>query len=235
MNRDQLVAGGVAGAAFVCSATHIYGVAVDSGNPWYVAAVHPLGLDGLVYIGMRAVANGRKVGWLATAYGVGMSLAFNAVSYAAVAMPTWVIAMSMPIALILGVLVVHGDSGHGHEAVDTDTVDTPEPVRGHVVQATVDTMDSIVTVDTVEDWMAGLSSRVDTDTPSVLPVPVVSPEPVSRPRPARVSAPSELDNDVAEAVAAGTVTPALKAELAAKHGVSTKTVSRRVDALKAKE
>lgn len=107
MNRDQLVAGGVAIAAFACSAQHIYQVAYDSGNPVPIALVHPLGLDGLIYIGMRAVQNGRRwQGWLATVYGVAMSLTFNAVSYADIAMPPAVMAVAMPLALVLAVLVI---------------------------------------------------------------------------------------------------------------------------------
>lgn len=122
MNRDQLVAGGVAMAAFACSAQHIYTVALDSGNPVVIAAVHPLGLDGLIYIGMRAVQSGRRwQGWLATTYGIVMSLTFNGVSYAHVPMPAWVMAVAMPLALVLAVLVV------GHEVRDK-TVDSPAPV-----------------------------------------------------------------------------------------------------------
>lgn len=110
MNRDQWVAGGVAGAAFACSAQHIYEVALAAGNPPIIAGVHPLGIDGLIYIGMRAVSGGRKwQGWLATVYGVAASLTFNAVSYRHVQMPAWVMAVAMPLALVLGVLVV----GHG--------------------------------------------------------------------------------------------------------------------------
>jgi hypothetical protein len=123
MNRDQLVAGGVAGAAFVCSAQHTYSVALASGNPWPVALVHPAGIDGLIYIGMRAVSSGRRwQGWLATVYGVAASLTFNAVSYAHVAMPAWVMAVAMPLALVLGVLVV------GHEAKDKGDVPAVVPV-----------------------------------------------------------------------------------------------------------
>jgi len=123
VNRDQIVAGGVAGAAFVCSATHIYQVAVETGNHWAVAAVHPLGLDGLIYIGMRAVSGGRRwQGWLATVYGVGMSLTFNAVSYAGVDMPAPLMAVAMPIALVLGVLVV----GHKVSTPDVLPVDTAQ-------------------------------------------------------------------------------------------------------------
>jgi hypothetical protein len=140
MNRDKFVAGGVAGAAFACSATHIFSVALASGNPAFIAGVHPIGLDGLIYIGMRAVSNGRRwQGWLATIYGVAMSLTFNVVSYAHVSMPPAVMAMAMPLALVLGVLVI----GHGHEDktapvdMDTEAVSTPvvhaavsEPVSG---------------------------------------------------------------------------------------------------------
>lgn len=122
MNRDQIVAGGVAAAAFACSAQHIYTVALGAGNPWPIALVHPAGIDGLIYIGMRAVSAGRKwQGWIATVYGVGMSLTFNAVSYAHVAMPPWVMAVAMPLALVLGVLVV------GHEVTGKRPVKLSRP------------------------------------------------------------------------------------------------------------
>lgn len=142
MNRDQLVAGGVAAAAFACSATHIYTVAKASGNAAIIAAVHPIGLDGLIYIGMRAVSSGRRwQGWLATTYGVAMSLTFNAVSYAHVSMPAAVMAVAMPLALVLGVLVV----GHG-QPVQVDTpVDTPAPAAT-AVPATVPSRPAAVAV-----------------------------------------------------------------------------------------
>lgn len=101
----------MAASAFACSAMHIYSVALDAGNPWPIAVVHPLGLDGLIYIGIRAVQRGHRVtGWLGTIYGVGMSLAFNAASYADTDLPTWVMALAMPAALVLAVLVVHGSA-----------------------------------------------------------------------------------------------------------------------------
>jgi hypothetical protein len=112
-SRDQVVAAGVALSAFAGSAAHIYSVARDAGNPQIIAALHPAGLDGLIYIGIRGIGRGRKVaGWLATGYGVVASLTFNAVSYAHVPMPAWVMAVAMPVALVLAVLVVgHGTDG----------------------------------------------------------------------------------------------------------------------------
>jgi hypothetical protein len=112
-SRDQVVAAGVALSAFAGSAAHIYSVARDAGNPQIIAALHPAGLDGLIYIGIRGIGRGRKVaGWLATGYGVVASLTFNAVSYAHVPMPAWVMAVAMPVALVLAVLVVgHGADG----------------------------------------------------------------------------------------------------------------------------
>lgn len=124
-NRDQVVAAGVALSAFAGSAAHIYSVARDAGNPEIIAALHPAGLDGLIYIGIRGIGRGRKVaGWLATGYGVVASLTFNAVSYAHVPMPAWVMAVAMPVALVLAVLVV----GHGADEPATGQT-PPEPAR----------------------------------------------------------------------------------------------------------
>lgn len=97
-------------SAFAASAGHIYKVATAMGNPWPVAAVHALGLDGLVYVGIIAFQSGAKIrGALAVIYGGGVSLAFNAASYTeGHRLPVWVMAMSMPVSLVLGVLVGHG-------------------------------------------------------------------------------------------------------------------------------
>lgn len=126
MNKDQLIAAGVAGCAFAASAEHIYAVAVVAGNPPVIAGVHPVAIDMLIYIGIRAIsASKRWEGWLATSYGVVMSLVFNAVSYAHVPMPPWVMAFAMPVSLILAVLVV------GHDVV-VKAEDVPEVVPARV-------------------------------------------------------------------------------------------------------
>lgn len=131
MNRDEVVAGGVAASAFACSAMHIYSVALDAGNPMPIAIVHPLGLDGLIYIGIRAVQRGHRVtGWMGTIYGVGMSLAFNAASYADTDLPTWVMALAMPAALVLAVLVVHGSADEPVPAPRKRTAPKPTADEG---------------------------------------------------------------------------------------------------------
>lgn len=110
-------------AAFVASGGHIWQVAVTMGNNPVIAGVHAIGLDGLVYIGILAWQAGARVrGALAVIYGGGVSLAFNAASYSAAGtLPVWVMAMSMPVSLVLGVLVSHGVS-------KDKPVDTPAPV-----------------------------------------------------------------------------------------------------------
>lgn len=205
MNRDQIVAGGVAGAAFVCSATHIYSVALASGNAWPVAIVHPLGLDGLIYIGMRAVTNGRRwQGWLATVYGVAMSLTFNAVSYAHVAMPAWVMAIAMPLALVLGVLVV----GHDKGKAPADPVDTPAPAVVTPIPATV-------------------------PEPRRAPVPVEAPETV--PAITATARKPRTDHTAIVAMVSDLMSADMSrtdaiAKAAAEYGVSTRTVSRALSA-----
>jgi hypothetical protein len=96
--------------AFLASAGHIFEVAVSMGNPGPIAAVHAVGLDGLVYVGIIAFQAGAKLrGAAAVIYGGAVSLAFNAAAYSdAHTLPVWVMAMSMPVSLVLGVLVGHG-------------------------------------------------------------------------------------------------------------------------------
>ena len=109
--RDEIVAGGVAVSAFAASAQHIWTVCRDAGNHELVSALHPAGIDGLIYIGIRAMQKGNKwAGGLAIAYGAGYSLAFNAASYGAFEMPKWALAAVMPLAMFFAFLIVHG--GH---------------------------------------------------------------------------------------------------------------------------
>lgn len=123
--RDELVAGGVALSAFAASAQHIFHVTAQAGNPDLVAALHPAGIDGLIYIGIRAMQQGnKKAGGLAIAYGAGYSLAFNAASYGGFVMPVWALAACMPLAMFLAFLIVHG----GHKAVEA-AKETVEVIR----------------------------------------------------------------------------------------------------------
>lgn len=123
--RDEIVAGGVALSAFAASAQHIFHVTQAAGNPDVVAALHPAGIDGLIYIGIRAMQQGNRwAGGLAIAYGAGYSLAFNAASYGGFRMPVWALAACMPLAMFLAFLIVHG----GHKAVQA-AVETVEVIR----------------------------------------------------------------------------------------------------------
>lgn len=121
MNRDALVAGGVAGAAFIASAQHIWHVTVDAGNPGLIAALHPAAIDGLIYIGIRAVQRGqRRSGTFALFYGAAYSLAFNAASYGGFRMHWIALAACLPIALVAAVLIVHGS--HAPVAAEPEVV-----------------------------------------------------------------------------------------------------------------
>jgi hypothetical protein len=123
--RDEIVAGGVALSAFAASAQHIFHVTQAAGNPDVVAALHPAGIDGLIYIGIRAMQQGNRwAGGLAIAYGAGYSLAFNAASYGGFRMPVWALAACMPLAMFLAFLIVHG----GHKAAQA-AVETVEVIR----------------------------------------------------------------------------------------------------------
>lgn len=126
--RDEFVAGGVALSAFAASAQHIFHVTAAAGNPDVVAALHPAGIDGLIYIGIRAMQQGnKKAGGLAIAYGAGYSLAFNAASYGGFVMPVWALAACMPLAMFLAFLIVHG--GHKAAEVAKETVEVIREVQ----------------------------------------------------------------------------------------------------------
>lgn len=113
--REELVAAGVALSAFTASAQHIFHVTAAAGNPDVVAALHPAGIDGLIYIGIRAMQRGnKKAGMFAIAYGAAYSLAFNAASYGGFQMPVWALAACMPLAMFAAFLIVHG----GHKATE---------------------------------------------------------------------------------------------------------------------
>ncbi len=123
--REEFVAAGVALSAFAASAQHIYHVTEAAGNPAIVAALHPAGIDGLIYIGIRAMQRGnKKPGMFAIAYGAAYSLAFNAASYGGFVMPVWALAACMPLAMFAAFLIVHG----GHKVAEvaeavTETVE----------------------------------------------------------------------------------------------------------------
>ena len=124
--KDEIVAGGVACAAFISSAQHIVEVVLSHGVPMAVAAVHPLGLDGLIYVGIRAMQQGNKrSGFAAIAYGAAYSLLFNMDSYSkSFDMPPILLAASMPLAMLFAFLIVH--SSH---APEVRYVEVPGPER----------------------------------------------------------------------------------------------------------
>jgi len=113
--RDEIVAGGVAGAAFFASAAHIVSV-VHETNHLAFSLVYPLGIDGLIYVGIRAVQQGRKkAGFAAILVGALYSLAFNAHAEGAFTMSKLLVAASMPIAMLVSFAIVH--TGHKVEEI----------------------------------------------------------------------------------------------------------------------
>lgn len=126
--REEIVAAGVALSAFAASAQHIFHVTEAAGNPAIVAALHPAGIDGLIYIGIRAMQRGNKrAGGFAIAYGAAYSLAFNAASYGGFVMPVWALAACMPLAMFAAFLIVHG--GHKAAPVVETITETVEVIR----------------------------------------------------------------------------------------------------------
>lgn len=100
-------AGLVTAAAFTASAAHIVTV-VDQTNWIGFALAYPLGIDGLIYVGIRALQEGRKAaGLLAVFVGAVYSLLFNADAENAIQMDPLLIAASMPVCLFASFVIVH--------------------------------------------------------------------------------------------------------------------------------
>ena len=127
----------VAGAAFLASAKHIYSVAENAGNPWPIAAVHAIGIDGLILIGINTLKDSRIAGTVAIAYGAIVSLLFNAASYGAFTdgplphepgapatatygLSPMVLAVTMPAALVLAYVTIHASRPKDTPAVGQD-------------------------------------------------------------------------------------------------------------------
>jgi hypothetical protein len=119
-NRRSVTTNIVVISVFAASAKHIYSVALDAGNPWPIALVHAVGVDGLILLGIDALKDTRFWGIVTITYGATVSLVFNAASYGAFPMPPMALAVTMPLALVLSYVTIHAsrprtgqDTGHG--------------------------------------------------------------------------------------------------------------------------
>lgn len=122
----------VAGAAFIASAGHIVSV-VDETNPIVFALAYPIGIDGLLYVGMKAMKERRfKVGTVALVVGTFFSLAFNFHAEGAVQIPKYIIAASMPICLLAAFIIEH--IGRKVETPAPAPVVAPVPVTASVIR-----------------------------------------------------------------------------------------------------
>lgn len=105
--KSEYVPTMVTAAAFTASAAHIVTV-VNETNPLLVAFAYPLGIDGLIYVGIDAMQKGRKaVGAVALLIGSAYSLLFNAQAEKALEMPKLLIAASMPVCLFASFLIAY--------------------------------------------------------------------------------------------------------------------------------
>lgn len=141
--KSPSAAGIVAGAAFIASAGHIVSV-VDETNPIWFALAYPIGIDGLIYVGIRAMQTQRFIsGGIALLIGAIYSLAFNGHAEGAFTMPALMIASSMPVAMFAAFLIEATGEKTPEPIEEPKTVAptllpiapfVPKPVR---VQATV--------------------------------------------------------------------------------------------------
>lgn len=101
------VAAIVAGAAFLASAGHIVSVVRETDHLIFALA-YPIGIDGLIYVGIKAMTDRRfGSGLLALVIGTFFSLAFNFDATGAVDVHPLVIAASMPVCLLAAVVIEH--------------------------------------------------------------------------------------------------------------------------------
>lgn len=97
----------VAGSAFLASAGHIVSV-VEETNHLIFALAYPIGIDGLLYVGMKAMKERRfGVGVIALIVGTFFSLAFNLHAENAIEVPRLIIAASMPVCLLAAFVIEH--------------------------------------------------------------------------------------------------------------------------------
>lgn len=133
--KSEAAAGVVAGASFIASAGHIVTV-VHETNLLAFSLVYPIGIDGLLYVGIRAVQTGRRfAGILAILVGAFFSLAFNADAEGALIMPRLMIASSMPLCMVVA-FVIEGTAKKAAPAAAL-TVPAPAPAAPVKVPATV--------------------------------------------------------------------------------------------------
>lgn len=130
----------VAGAAFLASAGHIVSV-VDATNPLFFALAYPIGIDGLLYVGIKAMRERRYVvGTIGLLIGAFFSLAFNAHAENALRMDPLLIAASMPVCLLAAFVIEH----IGSKAVEIVEIEKIVEVE-KIVTETVE-VEKIVTV-----------------------------------------------------------------------------------------
>lgn len=116
--KAEYVPSMVTAAAFTASAAHIVSV-VNETNPLLVAFAYPLGIDGLIYVGIDAMQKGRKaVGALALFIGSAYSLLFNADAENAIHMDPMLIAASMPVCLFASFLIAYSGKKTASEVVE---------------------------------------------------------------------------------------------------------------------
>ncbi len=95
----------VTAAAFTASAEHIISV-VSETNPIYIAWVYPIGIDVLMYVGIRALQARRWFsGTVALLIGAAYSFLFNADAENALKMDPFLIAASMPLCFLASILI----------------------------------------------------------------------------------------------------------------------------------
>ncbi len=145
---SHAAAGVVTGAAFIASAAHIVAV-VDETNWIGFALAYPIGIDGLIFVGIKALQERRvKAGLMAVLIGAVYSLLFNADAEQALKMDPLLIAASMPVCLFASFVIVH--TGHRvveHVCPEPERVEVPGPERVVYVDREVPASGRVVPVE----------------------------------------------------------------------------------------
>lgn len=195
----------VAGAA---SYQHIAAVALDAGEPEWVAYTLPLAIDGLIVVGVAALLEDKAAGllprrsaWLAVIVGVAATLAANVAS-AEPTVTARLVAAAAPVAFLISVEVL---TGRGRPVSSSDGPLSPTPAEQGAGEHPAKQADSkpVTSENAAKSTETAQKRRTHTRTPN------------------RRGATAER---VARAVAESP--HATTAELAAQLGVSARTIQR---------
>lgn len=224
----RLAAAVVALVAGAASYQHIAAVALDAGEPEWVAYTLPLAIDGLIVVGVAALLEDkaanlrpRRSAWLAVIVGVAATLAANVAS-AEPTVTARLVAAAAPVAFLISVEVL---TGRGRPVSSSDGSLSPTPAeQGAAGEAEVCVVSS---ADTRGDSVASTTAVTDVvDNPVTSENALKSTETAQK-RPTPTRTPRKRVSTAERVARAVDRSPhATNAEIAARLGLSERTIQR---------